>query len=223
MARHVGRPSAPPRAEGPRRGRTIGTALTVAALLALLSLSGDTPGTPRSVGILGNLAAPWVLGGFGVGLVARSPGRGALWGTAALLAAAAGYYAASFARGYASPSLAMVYVAAALVAGPVAGVSGAPVAGTSQWRPLAASTPAAIVIGEVVWVAAERGAWRWDLAAEPHRAADLAVLVVLAALGLAIPAVAVRDRRRRWLLPLTVTLGAAAAALFEVVDRVRVG
>lgn len=214
-------PGSGPTRASPRRALV--AAVAVAATLALLSLLGDTPGVPRSVGIAGNLAAPWVLGALAVGLAARRPGLGAASGAASLVLAAAAYYAASFARGYASPALAVLYLATALVAGPIAGASGGTLSSGSPRRPLAALAPAAIVLAEVAWVVADRRAWRWDLAAEPQRLADVAVLVVLVAVALAIPAVAVRDRRRRWLLPATVVLGLAGGVAFEVVERVRVG
>ncbi len=183
-----------------------GVGLGVFSILA----DGILPG--RLFTILGNIAAPWVIVAFLVGLRAPSPGRGALAGTLTLLVGVATYYGATAVRGYAGGSVTVIWTAVALAAGPMMGLSGAAVAaGSRQYRSLAVAAPAAMLTAEAIFLLLDRRVWRYNLAAESYRLIDLTIVVALLAGAFAIPWVFARQARTR--VYLLVAAGGAAGAV----------
>ncbi len=199
---------------------SVGTGLSLAAV----SMLGDTPGTLRALSLVGNLASPWLLGallvGWRAGRTGTSARKGAVLGTATLLVASAGYYLSWAALGYAPNANTVLWVAVAVAVGPVAGWCGATMGSRADgWRHVVATAaPAAMVLAEIGWVAIDRGAWRWDLVDEPHRAIDLGVLVVLACAGAALAWIGGRGRRGHVIA--LVTIGSLAGVLaFDALMR----
>lgn len=172
-----------------------GVALGIGSILA----DGVIPS--RFTDIVGNLASPWGLVAFFVGRRSDRPLPGALGGALALLVGVVVYYLIGSVRGYPLGGTVVAWLAASLVIGPVMGGSGAVSAGRwpSVQRP-AAAAPAAMLLAEAIFFVVSRRVWRYDLTAEPHRLADVAIVVLLLAGVLGLPILLLRERSRLWSL-----------------------
>jgi hypothetical protein len=98
--------------------------------------------------------------------------------------------------GYLMNATHLAWLIAALLVGPVMGVAGA-VSTRSRPPVLAVIAPAVILLAEAGHLVLDRRPWRWSLAQELYRLADVGVFVVLVALALALPALLIPERGRR--------------------------
>jgi len=179
-------------------GRLLAVAVVVGIGLGIFSILADGIVGGRLIGILGNIAAPWGLAAFLVGLRTTSLRRGAIAGGLALVVGVATYYLGTAVRGYVAGAANVVWTVVALVTGPIMGTSGAAISARRSRPPLVAvAAPAAMLVGEALFFLYDRRVWRYDLVAQPYRFVDLGVAAALLALGLLLPALFVKDRRRR--------------------------
>lgn len=137
--------------------------------LGILAWGGDevNPETPwRAVGLIANLAAPWVLAAFLVGRRIASGGFGALSGGLTCLLGIATYYILHLATGtraaVGSQGVVVWVVVGALV-GPIMGFCG----GISAARPsrpplLTVALPSGALLAEALWLIYATGVWRLD-------------------------------------------------------------
>jgi hypothetical protein len=168
----------------------VGVALGVFSILA----DGILPG--RLFTLLGNIAAPWVLGAFVVGYRAGSPRQGALAGGLALVVGVATYYAGSAVRGYVLAELNVVWTVIALVAGPIIGACGAAISTRREHPPpVAVVLPAAMFVAEGLFLLYDRKVWRTNFAAETYRLIDVGVALALVAGGFALAWVFAKEQR----------------------------
>jgi hypothetical protein len=100
-------------------------AVVVGSGVGVLTSAAQTWLGNTAVAGLANGVSPWVMAPFFLGSRGRDRRSAALLGLLACLAEVAGYYVAAALRGFAiSPLFAGVWVAAAIVAGPVFGLGG---------------------------------------------------------------------------------------------------
>jgi hypothetical protein len=205
-------------------------ALGVGLALGLFSVLADGIIRVRIVITLGNIISPWAVVAFAVGRLAASPRRGALAGTVALGTGVVTYYLVQgvrFAAAFDEPLAVylmspwhLVWYAGALTMGPIMGLAGA---ATRQIRPPVAAAAALSVVlaAEAGFLVLDRRPWLWDLTREAYRLADLAVMVALVAVAVAVPARLLHERRRRC-SAYAVVLGAVACGPFALAGLYRV-
>lgn len=160
----------------------------------------------RMVVTLGNIIAPWAIVAFVVGRRVPSAARGALAGGSALLVGVVTYYvingvrfaadAADPTSPYLVPPTVLLWLVAAVSLGPLMGMAGA---GSSRERP---SIPAVValpvlLIAEAGFLIVDRRPWLWNLSREAYRLADLAIMLGLVVVALALPAMQIDQPRRR--------------------------
>jgi len=173
-------------------------AVIVGVGLGFLSVVGE--GGARALNIVVNLASPWGMAAFLVGMLAPSPRRGALAGGVALILGMVSFYLVTTAQ-YLHGVRDILWTIVAMIAGPLMGLSGALLAtGRGRSRTAAVIAPAAMLLAEATWIASEWRIWRWNLQLEPYRLNDAAVLAVLVVLGLLLPLLISPQRDR---LPVT--------------------
>ena len=200
--------------------RLWGVSVGVGVVLGVFSQLADGIIGGRLFGILGNIASPWGLAAFFVGRLTTSPKRGAVAGALTLVVGVAVYYALGAARGYVVGEVNLVWTAIALVAGPVMGWAGASISSEPERPPvLAVAAPSAMLVAEALFLAIDRKVWNYNLSAETYRLVDLGVMVALLVVGLVLPVVFERDRRRRRLVYLVVVLAGVSGAIAFVVLR----
>lgn len=211
-----------PDAPRPREGATgvlvvaalVGIALGVFSTLA----DGIIPG--RLVTLLGNIAAPWVIAAFVVGYRARSVKQGAIAGALALLVGVVVYYAIGSVRNYAAGNLNVIWTVVALFAGPVVGACGAAISTRRERPPLiAVIVPAAMLIGEGLFLLYQRRVWRTNFGAETYRLIDVGVSLALIVGGLVAAWVFARTQRPAALAGVAVT-GVLGAFGFVLLERI---
>jgi hypothetical protein len=119
----------------------------------------------------------------------------------------------------------LVWTLTALVAGPIMGLSGAAVGARPARPPIAAVVaPSAMLVAEAIFLVMDRRVWRWNLGAEPYRFIDLGVIVALLLGGLALPALFVKDPRRRGTVVLAVLVtGLCGSVAFVALQGLIVG
>jgi hypothetical protein len=189
-------------------------AVVLGAGLGLFSMLADGIIGGRIVVMLGNIASPWGLAAFVVGLQTTSPRRGAIAGTLTLVVGIAVYYSGSALRGQMIGESDVVWMAAAFVAGPVMGWCGAAIASRPTRPPtLAVAAPSTMLVAEAIFLAYDRRVWLWNLEAESYRLLDLGVMLALFLGGLALPLVFEKDRRRRRVVYLIVPPAALGGAV----------
>ncbi len=209
-----------------RRRHQLLLAAVVGAALGALSFLGDGRLGGRAFVLVGNLASPWGLAAFGVGRFSKSARGGALAGGVTLLAGVVVYYLLGASVGYVVNAGNVVWIAVAVLVGPVLGLAGGVVAsGGGRSRLAAAAAPSVMLMAEATFVLIERRVWLWNLAREPHRIIDLAVIAVMIALALTLPVWLVRERHRLRLVYPAIVLGGLAGAgglalLYEILLRV---
>ena len=188
--------------------------------LGAFSLLADGIVGGRLVGILGNIASPWGLAAFFVGRLATEPKRGSLAGASTLVVGVAVYYLGGALRGYTVGEVDLVWTAIALVVGPAMGWSGAAIASEPERPPiLAVAAPSAMLVAEAIFLAIDRRVWHDALLAETYRVIDLGVIVALLVGGVVLPVVFERDRRRRRLVFMLVSLAGAGGSAGFVLLR----
>ena len=211
-------PDAPP----PREGATgvlvvaalVGIALGVFSTLA----DGIIPG--RLVTLLGNIAAPWVIAAFVVGYRASSVKQGAIAGALALLVGVVVYYGIGSVRNYAAGNLNVIWTVVALFAGPIVGACGAAISTRRERPPLiAVIIPAAMLIGEGLFLLYQRRVWRTNFGAETYRLIDVGVSLALIVGGLVAAWVFARTQRPAALAGVAVT-GVLGAFGFVLLERI---
>jgi hypothetical protein len=187
----------------------LGVAARYAAGAGLIARAGPIA---EPVGKLGPwliaLGAPWLAVAWALGALARRVDAGAIAGALALAGGTGAWYAFTVwelgrtALGYALP-VSMAWAAAALVAGAAFGAAGAlwRSGETDLARALGAAVLAACLIGEAVLLETTWGG----------RAAR-AVLTAELLVGLAVPVVLLRGRRRALMLALGLTVVLALVA-----------
>lgn len=99
------------------RGVLAGLAVGVATSFAQGLLAGPVAG-------LANAASPWLVAPFGVGAASRTWPRTAAAGLLTCVAEVAGYYATASLRGFGVGTTTLVWLAVALLAGPLFGIAG---------------------------------------------------------------------------------------------------
>jgi len=114
----------------------------------------------------------------------------------------------------------LVWLVAAVTVGPLLGMAGAASKRREPVPVLAIALPCVVLLAEAGFLVLDRRPWLWDLVGEPHRLTDLAIMVGLAAMAVAIPALGVPDRDRRS-LAYGVVVGAAAAGSLALVGLYR--
>jgi hypothetical protein len=182
----------------PGNRRPFLAAVVVGAALGVFSILADGIVGGRLFGTLGNLASPWGLAAFLVGLRTTSLRRGALAGALTLVVGVATYYLGVALRGYVLVEANVVWTAVAAVAGPIMGLSGAAISSRRKRPPVVAvATPASILVAEAIFFVIDRRVWLYNLQAEPYRLVDLGVVAAFLVAGLALPALFVSERRRR--------------------------
>ncbi len=175
--------------------------------LGVFSVLADGVVPLRVVVTLGNILAPWAVVAFAVGRVADRARRGASAGAVALLVGVATYYvgqAVRFAVVADQPSSAdlvgpiqLVWLVAAVSVGPVMGLAGA-VSRRRDRPPIAAVVALPVVlVAEAGFLFLGRRPWLWNLSREAYRLADLAIMVGLVVVALALPAAQIGEPRRR--------------------------
>lgn len=195
-------------------------ATVVGAGLGTFSVLADGIIGGRLFGILGNIAAPWGLAAFFVGRLTTSPRRGAAAGALALVVGVAVYYLVEALRGYVVGETNVVWTMAALVAGPVMGLSGAAISSRPERPPvIAVAAPSSMLVAEAIFLAIDRRVWHWNLVAETYRLIDLGVMLALLLGGLAFPWLFERDPRRRRVVYLIVALAGMGGAVAFVLLR----
>jgi len=211
-----------PDAPRPREGATgilvvaalVGIALGVFSTLA----DGIIPG--RLVTLLGNIAAPWVIAAFVVGYRASSVKQGAIAGALALLVGVVVYYAIGSVRNYAAGNLNVIWTVVALFAGPIVGACGAAISTRRERPPLiAVIVPAAMLIGEGLFLLYQRRVWRTNFGAETYRLIDVGVSLALIVGGLVAAWVFARTQRPAALAGVAVT-GVLGAFGFVLLERI---
>ena len=176
-----------------------------------LTLAGQAV-LPTEANRLANSGAIWVSVAFAVGWRAPSDGMAALAGLMALVAALVGYFVtAAIAQAGVSASTVAIWVAVALIGGPVFGIAG-------RWRATAPGWRAAIAVAALGAVYLSEGLWTlWGI---PHMAlAGWASVVVGCLITLLLASD--RDTRTRaclLLVPLT-ALGLAGYGAIDLVFR----
>ena len=192
-----------------------GVALGTFSVLA----DGLLPG--RLFVTLGNLAAPWGLAAFLVGLRAPSLRQGALAGGLTLVVGVATYYLGVVLRGYVVGGTTLVWTVVAAVAGPIMGLSGAAIPSRSVRPPVvAAAAPSAMLLAEAIFLVVDRRVWLYDLGAEPYRLVDLGLIAAFLLGAVALPPLFVKERRRRAGAYLVVaTVGVCGALGFVLLSR----
>jgi hypothetical protein len=194
-------------------GRPFLVAAVVGAALGVFSILADGVVGGRLFTILGNLASPWGLAAFLVGLRTTSLRRGALAGGLTLVAGVATYYLGVALRGYVLLEANVVWTVVAAVAGPIMGLSGAAISSRRERPPVVAvAAPASMLVAEAIFFVIDRRVWLYDLRAESYRLVDLVVVAAFLVAGLALPALFVSERRRRAVAYLTVAAVATCGA-----------
>lgn len=211
-------PDAPP----PREGAT--GVLVVAALvgigLGVFSTLADGIIPGRLVTLLGNIAAPWVIAAFVVGYRASSVKQGAIAGALALLVGVVVYYGIGSVRNYAAGNLNVIWTVVALFAGPIVGACGAAISTRRERPPLiAVIIPAAMLIGEGLFLLYQRRVWRTNFGAETYRLIDVGVSLALIVGGLVAAWVFARTQRPAALAGVAVT-GVLGAFGFVLLERI---
>lgn len=172
-------------------------AVGVGAALGIFSFLADGVLRWRLFEIVGNLASPWGLVAFMVGWLTTSPKRGAVTGGLTLLVGVATYYVVGTLRGYVFGAGNLVWMVAAVVVGPVMGLSGAAASSGRERPPVAAvAAPSILLLAEAFFLVIDRRVWLWNLQREPYRLVDLGVIVVFIATALAGPLLFMKDRSR---------------------------
>lgn len=158
--------------------------------------------------ILGNLASPWGLAAFLVGLRTPFLRHGALAGGLTLLVGVATYYLGVAFRGYVLLDSNVVWTILAAVAGPIMGLSGAAISSRSERPPLlAVAAPSSMLVAEAILFVIDRRVWLYNLRAEPYRLVDLGIVAAFLVAGLALPALFLKKRwRRRAVAYLTIAI-----------------
>lgn len=183
------------------------------AALGVFSILADGVVGGRLFTILGNLASPWGLAAFLVGLRTTSLRRGALAGGLTLVVGVATYYLGVALRGYVLAEANLVWTVVAAVAGPIMGLSGAAISSRRERPPVVAVvSPASMLVAEAIFFVIDRRVWLYNLQAEPYRLIDLSVVAAFVVAGLALPALFVSERRSRAVAYLTVAAVATSGA-----------
>lgn len=180
--------------------RALLAAVIVGVGLGLLSVFGEGPGRSRALIIIANLASPWGMAAFLVGVSASSPRRGAFAGGLTLISGMVTFYLVTPAL-YLHGVRDVAWTIVAMIVGPLMGLSGALIAtrpGPSHTAAVIA--PSAMLLAEATWFAWERRIWLANFQREPYRLNDLAVLGVLVVLGLLLPPLLLTQRGK---LPVT--------------------
>jgi hypothetical protein len=200
-------------------------AVVAGAALGVFSIVADGVVGGRLFVILGNLASPWGLAAFLVGLRATSLLRGLLAGGLTLLVGVGTYYVGVAIRGYVLVEANVAWTVVAAVAGPIMGLCGAAISSRRMRPPVAAvAAPASMLVAEASFFVIDRRIWLYDLQAEPYRLIDLAVVVAFLAAGLALPALLVSEGRRRVVAYLMVAAVATCGAFgFVLLHDIIVG
>lgn len=181
-----------------RPWRALVAAVIVGIGLGYFSIVGE--GTARALTIVANLASPWGMGAFLVGMLASSPRRGALAGGVALISGMVTLYLLTPAL-YLHGVRDIAWTIVAMIVGPLMGLSGALIAtGSGRSHTAAVIAPSAMLLAEATWFASERRIWLSNFRLEPYRLNDVAVLGVLVMLGLLLPLLLSPQRGR---LPVT--------------------
>jgi hypothetical protein len=171
---------------------------------------------------LGNLASPWGLAAFLVGLRAESPRRGALVGAVTLVIGVATYYVGLALRGYVVGEPTVAWTAVATVAGPIMGLSGAAVSSLRERPPaVAVAAPSAMLVAESIFFVIDRRVWLYNLRAEPYRLVDLGLVAAFLIGAMALPPLFVKERGRRvGAYLIVVSAGVCGALGFVLLSRV---
>jgi hypothetical protein len=197
--------------------------------LGTFSVLADGVVRLRTFDTLGNIIAPWAIVAFAVGRSAGSAGRGAVAGGGALLVGVATYYvlqAARLAPGSPQPlsehavsPVAVVWLVAAVAVGPLMGWAGAE---SRRERPPIAAAVAlpVLLVAEAGFLVVDRRPWLWSLSGEPYRLGELAVMVGLVLVALALPAMQIGEGRRRALV-YAVILGVGLIGVLALVGLYR--
>jgi len=204
------------RARPPARAgrRSFLVAIVVGVALGVFSILADGIVGGRLFVILGNLAAPWALVAFLVGLRTTSLRHGALAGGLTLVIGVATYYLGVAVRGYVLLESNAVWTVVAAVVGPIMGLSGAAISSRRERPPVGAvAAPSSMLVAEAIFLVIDRRVWLYNLRAEPYRLIDLGVVAAFLIAGLAIPVLFVKEGRRRSFAYLTVAAVGACGAL----------
>ncbi|MET0773539.1 MAG: DUF6518 family protein [Candidatus Limnocylindrales bacterium] len=191
--------------------RWLAVAVVAGLATGALTLAGQAV-LPTEANRLANSGAIWVSVAFAVGWRAPSDAMAALAGLMALVAALVGYFVtAAIAQAGVSASTVAIWVAVALIGGPVFGIAG-------RWRATAPGWRAAIAVAALGAVYLSEGLWTlWGI---PHMAlAGWASVVVGCLITLLLASD--RDTRTRaclLLVPLT-ALGLAGYGAIDLVFR----
>lgn len=210
------------------KGQVLMAATAIGLALGVFSVLADGVVPWRLFTTLGNILSPWVIAAFAAGRFVRFPRAGGWAGTGALVVGVVSYYifgAIRFAVDSGASSAGflnaapLVWLIAALLVGPVMGVAGA--ASTRTRPPVAAViAPSAVLLAEAGYLVLDRRPWRWALAQELYRLADVGVFVVLVAIALGLPALLIPEPgRRRWAYAAVLTCGAAGAVSIRMLYR----
>jgi hypothetical protein len=204
-----------------------GFVLACGAGLGLLAWATDHVSSdsalPFAAG-LGNLPSHWLATAFVIGVVSRKPPAGAIWAGAGLSLAVIVYYLAINAAGDRPgadlQSAGEIWLAVALIAGPIFGVAGAIwITGPGRLRPWAVALIAGAILGEALYLVDEL-----DLLGPRPLSETVTVLAIgEASVALALPAIMLSSRQDR----LTAVAGSAVlglvsyAAITVVIETVR--
>jgi Family of unknown function (DUF6518) len=193
-------------------GREVGgglAALTVGAVLGGLTDAGQT-WLPWAASSLANSGGSWVLAAFLIALPAARVRQATAWGGLSMVGLVVGYYLTAAQRGVpVAPSAVEFWVVAALVIGPVVGLTAGWVRRGSPLRVAAAAgVVGGLLVGEALY------GLRYI---DPWTSTKYWVLQALVGLGLMVGLLAGRARRV-WAAPVTlltaVAVGAATIAAY---------
>jgi hypothetical protein len=213
------------RSEISSRPRVLLVATVAGVALGIFSVLADGILPGRLFDTLGNLASPWGLAAFLVGLRATSPRQGALAGGLTLVVGVATYYLGAALRGYVTGGTTLVWTVVAALAGPIMGLSGASVSSRPARPPVVAvAAPSTMLVAEAIFFIFDRRVWLYDLGAEPYRLVDLGLVAAFLLGALVLPPLFVKEGRRRAGVYLLVTTAGACGALgFVLLSRLIAG
>lgn len=202
------------------RSRLLAIAVGVGVLLGVFSQLADGIIGGRLIGIIGNLASPWGIAAFIVGLRATTARDGAIAGGVALVIGVATYYLLGAVRGHSPGGENVAWTTVALVVGPILGASGAAIASRRSRPPVVAvAAPAVLLLAEALFLVYDRRLWRADFGAETYRLIDVGVAVALLVSGLALPRLFAGGRHGRGLRYAVVLVGGIVGGLAYVLLR----
>jgi hypothetical protein len=185
-------------------------AVAAGAGLGMFSVLADGVVPIRMVVTLGNIIAPWAIVAFAVGRTVGSARRGALAGGSALLVGVVTYYVVQAVRfaaispqsspeptsAYLANPAVLIWLVAAASVGPIMGLAGA--VSRRDRSPIAAVVALpALLVAEAGFLIVDRRPWLWNLSRETYRLGDLAIMVGLVAVAVALPAMLIDEPHRR--------------------------